>query len=249
MARAAIASGGAFEVERAGWLLGSGGVWPVAALFGALSAAAASLGAWAAAWLAGGERPWFVLDWIAEHALWGTLIGVVLTLVLRLGARFDPELSDLGRRRAAAARLSTVCVGLGLFCLTAVLAGNRGAAWQRVTIELVGAAAGLGLAWVLLGRRLAGSARFAVLPVLDPLRVAVLLAVVTLPLAAGVRRAPLDAQGPAVRTERALSQLRASLPAALAVALLDRVQTLTDQRAGLFGVLPGLLERYIGEGA
>lgn len=172
----------------------SGGVWPVAVLFGAIGASAAALGAWLAALAGGATRPWFVLDWTAEHALWGTLAGGLVAAIVRLGAALDPELADAGRRRAAAARLAIVCVGSGLLALAALLAGGRGeAAWWRVVLELCGAAAGLGLAWTLLARFLAGRTRVEALPALDPLRTAVLLAVLTLPLAAGVRRAPSDA--------------------------------------------------------
>lgn len=207
------------ESRDSAWLLGTGGVWPVAALFGALTAASAALGAWLAAWVSGSARPWFVLDWLAEHALWGTLAGALLTVVLRLGARFDPSLSDLGRRRAAVARLTVLCVGLGLLALTALLAGSRGEAWSHIAIELAGAGLGLGLAFALLARCLAGSLRFEALPGLDPLRTAVLLAVVTLPLAAGPRRAPLDAPPPRMHAGIALWQLPASLPAAWQVML------------------------------
>jgi hypothetical protein len=68
-----------------------------------------------------------------------------------------------------------------------------------VTLELCGAALGLAAAWTLLARILAGRSRVEALPALDPLRTAVMLAVLTLPLAEGVRRAPLDAaSSPAV---------------------------------------------------
>lgn len=190
----------------------SGGVWPVAVLFGALSASAAALGAWLVAFASGATRPWFVLDWTAEHALWGTLAGASMALVVRFGAPLDPELADLGRRRAAAARLSVVCVGFGLVALAALAAGGRPEAWERVARELVGALAGLAGAWVLLARRLGGAWRMRALPSLDPLRTAVFLSVLTLPLAAGVRRAPLDGA-------QASRGLPASLPEAWQVML------------------------------
>lgn len=169
------------------------GVWPVAVLFGAVGASAAALGAWAAALASGVAAPWFVLDWTAEHALWGTLAGALMAAVVHFGAPFDPVLADLGRRRAAAARLAMVCVGLGLVALAALVAGGRGAVGSRLPLELCGAAIGLFAAWKLLARALAGRARVDALPALDPLRTAVMLAVLTLPLAEGVRRAPLDA--------------------------------------------------------
>lgn len=168
------------------------GVWPVAVLFGAVGASAAALGAWLAALASGAAVPWFVLDWTAEHALWGTLAGALMAAVVHFGAPFDPALADLGRRRAAAARLAVVCVGMGLVALAALVGGGNGSAWPRLPVHLSGAAVGLVFAWMLLARALAGRARVHALPSLDPLRTAVLLAVLTLPLAEGVRRAPLD---------------------------------------------------------
>ena len=182
-----------------------GGVWPVAVLFGALGATAAAFGAWLAALAGGATRPWFVLDWTAEHALWGTLAGALVAAVVHFGAPFDPVLADAGRRRAAAARLATVCVGLGLVALAALVAGGRDEAWSRVALELCGAAGGLVLAWTLLARLMTGRLRIEALPAIDPLRTAVLLAVLTLPLAAGVRRAPLDAPPAAARLPASLS--------------------------------------------
>ena len=168
----------------------SGSVWPVAALFGATTAASAALGAWLAAPLGGAARPWSVIDWVAEHALWGTLLGGLLALVLRLGARLDRQLDQEARRRAAAARLAALCVALALFTLAGALAGPRAALWERALPALGGAALGLALAWTLLGRWLAGGSRFQVLPHLDPARVAALIALLTLPLYQGVRHAP-----------------------------------------------------------
>jgi hypothetical protein len=166
-------------------------VWPVAALFGAISAASASLGAWLAAWAAGLERPWSVLDWVAEHALWGTCLGALLALVVRLGARADPALRDAACRRAAGARLAGTCVALTLAAVTGAVAGSQPLAWARSLPVLAGAWGALLLAWILLGRGIAGRARFGALPSLDPARVAVLIALLTLPLAPGVRHAPL----------------------------------------------------------
>jgi hypothetical protein len=190
----------------------NGDVWPVAVLFGAVGASAAALGAWLAALASGATRPWFVLDWTAEHALWGTLAGALIAAVVHFGAPLDPALADAGRRRAAAARLATVCVGLGLVALAALVAGGRGGSWWRLVPELCGAAVGLALAWTLLARALGGRARAAGLPALDAPRTAVLLAVLTLPLAAGARRAPMDAPS-------TLAQLPASLPDAWQVML------------------------------
>jgi hypothetical protein len=179
-------------------------VWPVAALFGSVTAAAASLGAWLAAWATGLERPWSVLDWVAEHALWGTLLGALLALVIRLGARFDPALRDGDRRRAAGARLAGVCVALSLAAVTGAVAGTHAQAWGRFLPVLAGAWGALLAAWALLGRGLVGRARFAALPSLDPARVAVLIALLTLPLAPGVRHAPQLGGGQEVGNQASL---------------------------------------------
>lgn len=165
-------------------------VWPVAALYGALTAAAAALGAWLAAGTSELVRPWSLLDWVAEHALWGTLLGALLALVVRLGARLDPALRDPGRRRAASARLAAISVALGLVALTGALAGSRAGTWGRAWPALASAWLALGATWALLGRSLAGRSRFRALPRLDPARVAVLIALLTLPLAPGVRHGP-----------------------------------------------------------
>jgi len=187
-------------------------VWPVAALYGSISAAAAALGAWLANWTSGAARPWAVLDWVAEHALWGTLLGGLLALVVRLGARFDPALNVASQRRAATARLSAVCVALGLLALAGAWAGPRPQAWGSALPALAGGGIALALAWALLGRGLAGGARFRALPHLDPARVAVLLAVLTLPLAPGVRHASEDTAQASLSGRPAL---RAGAPASV----------------------------------
>lgn len=193
-----------------------GTVWPVAALYGAISAAAAALGVWVASWLSGAARPWAVLDWVAEHALWGTLLGGLLALVVRLGARVDPSLVAAGQRRAASARLAAACVALGLLALAGASAGSRPQAWGHALAALAGGGFGLALAWTMLCRGLAGGARFRALPNLDPARVAALLALLTLPLAQGVRHAPESAsqasllgRGVAVRAQAPDSVLEA----------------------------------------
>jgi hypothetical protein len=198
-------------------------VWPVAALFGAVTAAAASLGAWLAAWAAGLDRPWSVLDWVAEHALWGTLLGGLLALVVRLGARVDPTLRAGDRRRAAGARLSGVCVALALAAVTGALAGSHPQAWARSLPVLAGAWGALLVAWALLGRGIAGRARFGALPSLDPARVAVLIALLTLPLAPGVRHAPVqgDGGGSGARGTQASLVGRAAAPAAAPESVLE----------------------------
>lgn len=165
-------------------------VWPAGALFGGISTGAAALGVWLGAPLLGATRPWALADWVAEHALWGTLAGASVALVVALGARWDPSLAHPGRRRAAAARLAVLCGLLGLLALVGALAGPGLEAWGRALPQLAlgGTAATLG--GLLLGRFLAGRERRRVLPPLDPARVAVVLALVTLPLAQGVRHAP-----------------------------------------------------------
>jgi hypothetical protein len=190
-------------------------LWPAAALFGATSAAAAASGAWLAAQPA---RPWTLPEWAAEHALWGTFVGVALALVVRLGARFDPWLRDCGRRRAAAARLAAICVAaLGLMLVVPLLvplAASRADAWPNALRVLAGAGLGAGACWLLLVRSIARRTRFAALPELDPLRVAVAIAVLTLPLASAGER-----QAPSASTASIAS--RAAPPAARPTTLLD----------------------------
>lgn len=161
-----------------------GSAWPVAALFGACSAAVGAAASWAIAPALGGSRPWGLLVWCAEHALWGTVLGTVIAAFLRLGARYDPLLLDGAHRRAAAARVVPACVALCLLALAAP-AGADLVRWQRALF----AAASAGLFGVaaarLLAGALAGSRRFEVLPRLDAARVAVLIALLTLPLAGG----------------------------------------------------------------
>jgi hypothetical protein len=163
-------------------------VWPVAALFGATSAAAASSGAWLAARPGAAGRPWTLVEWGAEHALWGTAIGAALALLLRCGARVDPSLGDAGRRRAASARLAVLCVAAGGLALLAALAGPHTELWSNALRLLAGASLGLGAAWYALARWVGRGARFASLPALDPSRVSVALALLTLPLASSGER-------------------------------------------------------------
>ena len=163
-------------------------VWPVAALFGATSAAAASSGAWLAARPGAAGRPWTLVEWGAEHALWGTAIGAALALLLRCGARVDPSLGDAGRRRAASARLAVLCVAAGGLALLAALAAPHTDLWPNALRLLAGASLGLGAAWYALARWVGRGARFASLPALDPSRVSVALALLTLPLASSGER-------------------------------------------------------------
>src|SRR5262245_4267944 len=166
-------------------------VCPVAVLFGATLAAAASSGAWIAARPGAAGRPWTLLEWSAEHALWGALVGVVLAFVVRQGARFDPWLRDAGRRRAASARLSAVCVAALGLALTLKLATASPNAWPNALRMLAGAALGFAGCWFLLVRGIARAPRFASLPELDPTRVAAAVALLTLPLAStGEREDP-----------------------------------------------------------
>jgi|SRR5688572_8885786 len=179
-------------------------VWPVAALFGATCAAAAASGAWLAA---RSDRPWTLFEWAAEHALWGTAVGVALALVVRCGARLDPWLGDAGRRRAAGARLSAICVGaLGLALLVSLAAG-RPQLWPAALRLLAGAAIGWLACWFLLARSIGRSARFSSLRELDPLRVAVAIALLTLPLASSGER-----------TEASVSTAGLTLPVSTSVA-------------------------------
>jgi hypothetical protein len=163
-------------------------VWPVAVLFGATLAAAASSGAWIAARPGALGRPWTLLEWTAEHALWGAFLGIALAVVVRHGARFDPWLRDAGRRRAAGARLSAVCVAALGLALTMKLAAASEQAWPNALRSLVGASLGFAACWLLLVRGIVRTPRFASLPELDPARVAVAVALLTLPLASNSAR-------------------------------------------------------------
>jgi hypothetical protein len=163
-------------------------VWPVAVLFGATLAAAASSGAWIAARPGTAGRPWTLLEWTAEHALWGALVGAALAFVVRHGARFDPLLRDAGRSRAAVARLSAVCVAALGFVLTLKLAAAGEQVWPNALRSLAGASIGFAACWLVLVRGIARAPTCASLPALDPARVAVAVALLTLPLASNSAR-------------------------------------------------------------
>ncbi len=165
-------------------------VWPTAALLGALASGSLSGGAWLGAAIEGVGRPVGMLRWTAEHAVWGTLFAVAVALATHAapagrgvwrGVSRDPA-----RRRALAGRvvlLAVVCAHFGL---------AAAAAWRgHVGLgPLLGLFAGLFAvaAGVRLGLRC--SLHLGDLPALDPVRVAVLLAAVTLPVTASVSAAP-----------------------------------------------------------
>jgi hypothetical protein len=111
--------------------------------------------------------------------------------VVRHGARFDPWLRDAGRRRAAGARLSAVCVAALGLALTLNLAAASEQAWPNALRSLAGASLGFATCWLVLVRGIVRRPRFASLPELDPARVAAAVALLTLPLAtSGARELP-----------------------------------------------------------
>jgi hypothetical protein len=153
-----------------------GGVWPAAILVGASSAACLAAGVWSGVAFSAGSAVDF-LPWVAEHALWGSALGALVTLALRLGSSRNPALSMAKRRRTVAVRATPAGVALGVALATGVLAGS----------PRIGLAAGLGAAlagagW-LAGLLLWLRARsISDVPRLDPAHVAALVAVLTLPL-------------------------------------------------------------------
>lgn len=157
---------------------GLGSVWPTAVLTGASLAAAGSAGAWVGGVATGAHPSWSIAVFSAEHALWGTAVGALAALALRLAGRRRPGLLDPARRRALAWRVTRVAVGLGLVLpfLLALAANPSPGALRAALGPLAGVLAGT-LVWALAARRARG------LPRLDPARVAVLVALVTLPLA------------------------------------------------------------------
>ena len=158
--------------------VGLGSVWPTAVLTGASLAAAGSAGAWVGGLVSGAHPSWSLAVWSAEHALWGTAVGALVSLALRVAGRRRPGLADPVRRRALAWRATRAAVGVGLVLPFAlILALNPSLdALRAVSAPLTGVLAGVVL-WAAIARRARG------LPRLDPARVAALLALVTLPLA------------------------------------------------------------------
>ena len=120
---------------------GWGGVWPAAILVGASSAAVLSTGAWLGAWASAPSLPALPF-WVAEHALWGTVLGATVTFGLRLGSSRNPALRVHACRRSIAARATPAGVGLAFVLVLALLAGSLGAALGPA----LGLAAGAG-AW------------------------------------------------------------------------------------------------------
>ena len=168
-----------------------GSVWPVAVLFASGGCALVSTGAWVSARAVGVVPPWPLLLWIAEHAMWGTLIGIGISLILRLGARFDPRLIDASERRAAAARLALIWVGLAFVCLAGLIGTRHAPAPAPLVGLLIGALLSVLVARLCLGRL----DRWGELRRLDPARVAVCVALLTLPLATGIHAGPSSLWG------------------------------------------------------
>lgn len=145
-----------------------------------------SMGAWLSARAAGVVPPWPLLTWTAEHAMWGTLIGIGISVVLRLGARFDPRLGAASERRAAAARLALVWVSLAFLCMAVLLAKRSSPAMAPLLGLLLGALLSVLIARICLGRL----DRWGELRRLDPAKVAIWVALLTLPLASGLPGVP-----------------------------------------------------------
>lgn len=167
--------------------VGPGELWPVAVLSGAVSAAACAAGAWIAMELSRAGASVSLGDWIALHASFGALAGVLVTWLVAAGRRVDVALFEAGSRRAAAARMSSL--GAVAVCVCAGF-------WLRPEPhQALAIAAGLGLgigACALTALRLAASIGFGrSLPRFDPLRVAPLVALLIVPLQDGVDCASL----------------------------------------------------------
>ena len=158
--------------------VGPGSVWPVAVLCGAVSAAVLAASAYVGV-EASGVAPAFGFGaWVGQHALWGTLAGVAVTWILRLGHRLDPQLAEPSARRAAAARLATFGVLIGLACLAA----SSRAPLERLGFVAGALLAGIGALLYLARLWLRSLRRIVALPRLDPLRVAAVVALLLVPL-------------------------------------------------------------------
>ncbi len=166
-------------------------VWPAAALLGALGSGLLSAGAWVGAALDGVGRPVGVVRWTAENAVWGTLFAVAVALSTHAAARAPrlaggPALADLPARRATAARLVMLAVVCAHFALAAAAAA-RGELGAGPLLGLVG---GLVAVAAVVRAGLRCSLHLGDVPALDPVRVAVLLAAVTLPVTGSLSAAP-----------------------------------------------------------
>jgi hypothetical protein len=166
---------------------GPGSVWPVALLSGGLSAALLSAGVWVGLEASGAQPRFGFADWVAEHALLGLLAGLLVTGLLRLGRPLDPRLACARERRAAALRLGV----LGSLAVLCVLAASSRALFDRPFFVLTGLLAGAAAATLCLRLWLGSLRRARELPRLDPLKVAVLLALVLAPLQDGGAAASL----------------------------------------------------------
>jgi hypothetical protein len=162
--------------------VGWGSVWPASVLVGSVASALLGAGTWIGAAAGDVRAPWPFVVWTAEHAATGAALGALASAVFLAGARLDPLLRDLAQRRAASTRLTLLWCALAPVCLAA-LAGPL----ERVRPEAVlGFAAGL-LAWLPIARAWLGPRpEIAAVPRLDPARVAVVVALLTCPLAGGM---------------------------------------------------------------
>jgi hypothetical protein len=168
---------------------GPGSVWPTALLAGGVSAAALAAGTWIALEAAGARPDFGFADWVAEHAVWGMAAGLVVTWILRLGRRVDPALSSPQARRAAALRLGLV----SSLALWLVVAATTRALALAPEFVLGGLLAGLALLLFVARLWLRSLRRVSALPRLDPLKVAVGLALLAAPLQDGGAAASLRA--------------------------------------------------------
>jgi len=171
-------------------------VWPATVLLGAGCAASVAAGVWIGALSLSERPPWPLGKWVAEHALWGTAAGALTALALRLLSVWRHGLRDPDVRRRLGARSVSLGVVLGFAPLLATHA--RGAA--ETLGPLAGLACGL-LAWAIVLRIwLHAPARRLDPPALDAPRVAIAVALLTLPLAGN-------------RTPRAEPEDHSTLPA------------------------------------
>jgi hypothetical protein len=167
---------------------GPGSVWPVALLAGTASASVFASCAWVGIEACGVRTRVGFGDWVAEHALWGLAAGIVVTWILRLGVRLDPTLTDPCARRAAALRLA---VFGALIALVALAISSR-APLERLLPVLGTMVAGLAAVLWLARLWLGSLRRVAVLPRLDPLQVAPVIALLLAPLQDGGAGASLQ---------------------------------------------------------
>lgn len=167
---------------------GPGSVWPVALLAGTTSASVFAACAWVGIEACGLRTRVGFGDWVAEHALWGFAAGIVVTWILRLGVRLDPQLAEPRARRAAALRLAVFGALIALVALAVLTRAPLERLLPVLGTMVAGLAAVLWLARLWLG----SLRRVAELPRLDPLQVAPVIALLLAPLQDGGAGASLQ---------------------------------------------------------